>query len=91
MIDRDKEVLRQLSKDQLIYLIEQFERSNSLISEVCVDVSKLHIRPDKAIDEIRDYIYSMPDLYDVTELKTFIDMKMNKISIEECRKIIGLE
>ena len=46
MIECDKETLRQLSKDQLIYLIEQFESSNCLISEVCVDESKCHINSD---------------------------------------------
>ena len=91
MIERDKEVLRQLSKDQLIYLIEQFDKSTGLICEVCVDESKWHISSSKAVSKIRDYIYDMPRLYDATELKGFIDMKMNKISVKEYRKIIGLE
>jgi hypothetical protein len=43
MIDIDKKVLMQLSKEQLIYLLEQFEHSACLISETCVDVSKGNI------------------------------------------------
>ena len=34
MIECDKEILRQLSKEQLIYLIEQFKSSNCLICKV---------------------------------------------------------
>ncbi len=91
MTKKDKEVLKELSKDQLIYLIEQLNHSLFLISETCVSESKCHIGSDKAIDKIRGYIYDMPSLYDATELKAFIDMKMEKISVEEYRKIIGLD
>lgn len=86
-----KEILNQLSKEQLIYLIEQLTRSQSLITEICVDESKCHISSDKAIDEIRNYIYCMPDYHDIDMLKAEIDFKMGKISVSECRKIIKLE
>lgn len=86
-----KEILNQLSKEQLIYLIEQLTRSQNLITEICVDESKCHISSDKAIDKIRDYIYCMPDGYNVTEIKAEIDVKMGKISVSECRKIMGLD
>ena len=86
-----KELLMELSKEQLIYLLEQFERSSFMISETCVDESKWHISSEKAVEEIRRYIYSLPGFYDVTELKAYIDMKMEKISVEEFRKIIGLD
>lgn len=91
MTKRDKKVLKELSKEQLIYLIGQLNHSLFLIGETCVSESKLHINSDKAVDKIRGYIYDMPSLYDVTELKAFIDMKMEKISVEEYRKIIGLD
>lgn len=86
-----KKVLSELSKEQLIYLIEQLYHSQFLISCVLVDESKQHIDSDKAIDKIREYMYHMPSMYDATELKAFIDMKMEKISVEEYRKIIGLD
>ena len=91
MRKQEKKVLNELSKEQLIYLIERLVYSQKLIGEVCVEESKLHIDSDEAVDKIREYIYDMPSLLDATDLKAFIDMKMNKISTEEYRKIIGLE
>ena len=91
MIDCYKETLSQLSKEQLIYLIEQLVHSQFLISEVCVDESKMHIDSDKAVDEIRSYLYNMPSMYNVTNLKAYIDVEMGKISVSEYLKIIGLE
>lgn len=86
-----KETLSQLSKEQLIYLIEQLDYSQSLIGEVCVDESKMHIDSDRAVDKIRGYLYNMPSMYNVTNLKAYIDMRMGKISLSEYRKIIGIE
>lgn len=91
MINHDKQVLSELSKEQLIYLIEQLTHSQDLISIVCVEESKWHIDSDKAVDKIRDYIYDMPSLYDADKLKAYIDMKMEKISVKEYRRIIGLD
>ena len=65
-------------------MIEQLVHSQFLISEVCVDESKWHINSDKAISKIREYIYDMPSLYDVTELKAYINMKMvGEITVDE--------
>ena len=81
MTMHDKETLGQLSKEQLIYLIEQLNHSQFLISETCVDESKCHIDSDKAVAKIRGYIYYIPS-NNAEELKAYIDMKMNKISIK---------
>lgn len=91
MTKHKKQILSELSKEQLIYLIEQLYHSQSLISCVLVDESKNHIDSDKAMDKIRGYMYDMPNLYNATELKAYIDMKMKKISVKEYRKIIGLD
>lgn len=91
MIKHEKEILNELSKEQLIYLIEQLVHSQNLISCVCVRESKWELDSDKAVDVIRSYLYRMPDLYDVKETKAFIDMKMEKISVEEYKKIIGFD
>lgn len=91
MTEHYKEMLNQLSKDQLIYLIEQLVHSQFLIGETCVAKSKCHIDPDKAVDKIRGYLYDMPSGYNVTELKAHIDMKMDRMSVLEYRKILGLE
>ena len=65
----------ELSKEQLIYLIERLIYSQNLISEVCVEESKLHIESDEAVDKIHECIYDMPSLYNATDLKAFIDLK----------------
>lgn len=87
----DKKVLMELTKEQLVYLIEQFHHSQFLISETCVEESKWHIDSREAVGKIREYIYDMPSLYDANEVSAYIDMKMEKISVEEYRKRIGLE
>ena len=91
MTDQLKEILNELSKDQLIYLIEQFYHSQFLISEVCVDESKCHISSEKAVKKIRSYLYDMPKTYNVTDFKALIDLKMGKITVDEYRKILGLD
>lgn len=91
MTDQLKEILNELSKDQLIYLIEQYYHSQFLISVVCVEESKQHISSEKAVKEIRSYLYDMPNTYNVDNFKAQIDMKMGKITVEEYRKILGLD
>ena len=86
-----KEALNELSKDQLIYLIEQYYHSQFLISEVCVEESKCHISSENAVQKIRIYLYNLPKTYNVTDFKALIDMKMGKITVDECRKILGLD
>lgn len=91
MTKAKKAVLNELSKEQLIYLIEQFYHSQFLIGEVCVAESKQHIDSGDAVDEIRDCLYDIPNMNNVIELKSYIDMKMGKITIAEFRKIMGLD
>lgn len=86
---KNKKVLNELSKEQLIYLIEELYHSQFLIGEVLVDVSKCHIESDKAINKIRKYMYNMPSMNNAEELKAYIDMKIGKITIAEYRKILG--
>ena len=91
MTDKLKEILNELSKDQLIYLIEQFYHSQFLIGEACVDESKQHILSEQTIQEIRDYLYDMPNTYNVDNFKAQIDLKIGKITVDEYRKILGLD
>ena len=91
MTDKLKEILNELSKDQLIYLIEQFYHSQFLISEVCVDESKQHISSERAIKKIRNLLYDMPNTYNVDNFKAHINLKMGKITVDEYRKILGLD
>ena len=91
MTEQLKEILNELSKDQLIYLIEQYYHSQFLISEVCVEESKCHISSENSIQKIRSYLYNLPKTYNETDFKALIDMKMGKITVEEYRKILGLD
>ena len=91
MTNHYKKMLSQLSREQLIYLIEQLTRSQFSIGETCVAASKCHIELTDAIRNIRDDIYDLPSAYNVRDLKAHIDMKMGKISVSEYRKIVGLE
>ena len=91
MTNQLKETLNELSKEQLIYLIEQFYHSQFLISEVCVEESKQHISSERAIKKIRNLLYDMPNTYNVDNFKTHINLKMGKITVDEYRKILGLD
>ena len=91
MTNQLKEILNELSKEQLIYLIEQYYYSQFLIGEACVDESKQHISSENAVQKIRSYLYDMPDTYNVDNFKAQIDLKMGKITVDEYRKIIGLD
>ena len=91
MTDHLKEILNELSKEQLIYLIEQYYHSQFLIGEVCVDESKQHISSERAVKKIRNRIYDMPKTYNVDYFKAYLDYEMGKITVEEYRKILRLE
>ena len=91
MTDQLKETLNELSKDQLIYLIEQYYHSQFLIGEVCVEESKQHISSEMAIEKIRKYLYDMPSTYNMDNFKAQIDIGMGKITVDEYRKILGLD
>ena len=91
MTDQLKEILNELSKEQLIYLIEQYYHSQFLISEACVEESKQHISSENAVQKIRNYLYDMPKTYNVADFKAIIDMKMGKITVDEYRKALGLD
>ena len=89
MTKHRKELLMTLSNEQLVYLIEQMNRSLFLIGETCVAESKGHIETRDAIREIRGDIYNLPSIYNEAELKAYIDMKMKKIAVNEYRRILG--
>lgn len=89
MVAHDKEVLMQLSKEHLIYLIEQMQHSLGMIGETCVSESKLHIDSKEAIKKIRGYIYDTPSLCDgAATVAAYIDMKLGKLSVNDYRRII---
>ena len=86
-----KESLLKLPNEYLIYLIDKMDRSLSIIGEICVEESKMHIESNEAIDSIRNNIYQMPNLYKIEETKAFIDMELGKITPQEFRRIMGFD
>lgn len=78
MTKHDKKVLQELSKEQLIYLIEQMKSSLCKIGEACVEESKGHRPPEQAVEDIRGYIFNMPSLVDAEKAKRAIDLMMEK-------------
>ena len=87
MTKHDKEVLGELSKEQLVYLIEQMKCSLCKIGEACVEESKGHRPPEKAIEDIRGYIFDIPSLIDAMRAKETIDLMMtNSRNCEESLK-----
>lgn len=87
-----KENLLKLSREQLVYIIEQYYDACFMISETLVEESKWHIEKKDAIKKIREYLFDTHmDLYD-DHLGEYIDMKQDKISGEEYRRIVlGVE
>lgn len=83
------ENLQKLSKEQLIKVIDDYDRCLCAISECCVSESKWHIESKDAVENIRGYLnkYNIYTLYD-EHLGEYINMRLGKISGEEYRKII---
>lgn len=86
MLDFERQAMKSLSKEQLIYLIEQLLHSQGLISTICVEESKWHISSDEAVEQIRVSLYDMPSI-DSRTLPAYIDMQLGKITDEEFRCI----
>ena len=78
--------LNQLSKDQLIYLIENFQSSQFKIGETLVAESKQHIDSEKALNRIRSYMYNVPSHHRIDEFKAYLDLKIGKITYSEYLK-----
>lgn len=95
MTELKKEAYSQLTKEQLIWIIDQWESCGSAIIETLVDESKSHISSYKACADIARYLsankaidlnYLRPDY-----LKAEIDFYMGNIDRTKCRKRLGLE
>lgn len=84
----NREVYKNLSKEQLLYLINQYEDSMFYIGETCVDESKREIDSHIAIKHIRDNIFTIPKFYDNKNLMAWIDKERGVISQEQYDKIL---
>ena len=85
-----KKNLENLSKEQLIYIINQLYSFYNGVGNMCLSVSKMHLEPNEAINDIRELCNDIQ--YDVKlrdeHIGDYINMKLGKITPEELRKII---
>lgn len=79
--------LTKLSKEQLIYIIEQYRRATLRMSNALVRESMRDIHSTDACDIIRDCLQDC-DFIRTRELAAYVDMKLGKISSEEYRDIM---
>lgn len=89
--DYIEENLNACSKEQLMFLIDKYWSSMFIISEVCVDESKMHISSKKAINEIRDECFDFPFSSNSENFLAYLDYKMGKIKMSEYRKRLGID
>lgn len=86
MLDCEKQVMKSLSNEQLIYLIEHLLRIEERISTYCSEVTKEHMCSDEAVFHIRARLREIPTINSRT-LPAYIDMQLGKITDEEFRCI----
>lgn len=85
-----KENLENMSKEQLIYIIAQYDIFYTTIGEICVSESKMHINSKEAIKKIRNKCCDIQYDVDIADehIGDLINMKLGKITSEEYRKIV---
>ena len=87
MLDCERQAMKTLSKEQLIYLIEHLLRIEERISTYCSEVTKEHMCSDEAVFHIRARLYEIPTINSMTinnkTLPAYIDMQLGKITDEE--------
>ena len=90
MRDDIKENLKNLSKEQLIYIISQLDYFCRIIGLTCVKESKGHINPKDAIDFIRkecENIQLIVTKQKDREIGEFINMELGKITKKKYRNV----
>lgn len=84
-----KENLDKLTKDDLIYLIREYNHTWSCIGETLVDQSKQHISNEYAIDKIRCYLSELNGLNPRSNrFDLEIKLRKGEITQDEYRKIV---
>lgn len=87
MLDCERQAMKSLSKEQLIYLIEHLLRIEERISTYCSEVSKEHMYSDEAVFHIRARLREIPTINSMTinnkTLPAYIDMQLGNITDEE--------
>lgn len=87
MTNRVKKNLESLSKEQLIQIVTDYDKTCTLIGEVCVSESKGDISTKYALKRTREYLWETT-VYDFNSenLSLQADLQMGKITKEEYRK-----
>ena len=84
-----KENLDKLTKDDLIYLLREYDHTWSCIGETLVDQSKQNISDEYAIDKIRSYLSEINRLNPRSNrLDLEIKLRKGEITPDEYRKIV---
>lgn len=92
MLDETRNNLLNLSKEQLISIIDNWKHIDFLIDCVLVEESKWHISSSEAIRQIREYLRRKKyDSLDDEHLGDLIDCDNGVISVEEYRRRVGLD
>ena len=95
MTELKKEAYSQLTKEQLMWIIDQWESFGSAIIETMFDKSESRITAERACADIVRYLtankaidlnYLRPN-----HLKAEIDFYMGNIDSAECQRRLGLE
>lgn len=86
-----KKILNALTKEQLIFLINQYQHMEFMVSEICVDESKQHIPSEQAVEKIRKELHNcnFPFCTSPEEFISLLDYKMGKITLDEYKERIG--
>lgn len=87
-----KKILNALTKEQLIFLINQYQHMEFIISEICVNESKQHIPSEQAIEKIMKELHNcnFPFYSSTEEFISLLDYKMGKITLGEYKERIGV-
>lgn len=88
MLERQKENIKKLSKQQILYVIEQYQHLQFGISEILVDASKVHMTPEAALERIRKCLIEHSINFLSESLSADINFKRGEISPEEYREIL---
>lgn len=84
-----KENLDKLTKDDLIYLLREYDHTWFCIGEVLVDQNKQNISNEYAIDKIRCYLSKINGLNPRSNrLDLEIKLRKGEITPDEYRKIV---
>lgn len=87
-----KKILNALTKEQLIFLINQYQHMTFIVSEICVNEDKRHISSEQAIEKIRKELRNcnFPSYVSIEVFISILDYKMGRIALDEHKERIGI-